>query len=116
MEIKILGYLGDCPVFIANCEDFSIRDFAFSHCFSLSPRLVLQGELNFVYGFNYVPRAGDVIDQWDDGIMEPFAFLSNEECEALRIIADSDVDQDEKNQEVKRVLERNTFMSFSKGS
>ena len=116
MSIKIVGYRDRCPVFISPSDAFSIQQFAFSHSFSLAPTLVLQGELNLAYRFTYVPRAGDVIREWDNGKMEPFASLSDEDCKSLFQIAESAAEQTLKDQQVEEIFKRNNFMHFGSGS
>lgn len=90
MCIKNVGDFGSCPVFITHSDEFSIQDFAFNHCYSLSPMLIVKGEPNQVYQFTHAPRAGDIISQWDNGGMKPCACISDEECNALFEISDSE--------------------------
>lgn len=118
MKVTTVGYTEyHCPIFMVETGDssFSIQKFA-THSYSEAPMLIVRDEVAYVYQFTLVRRTGDMIREWDGGKMEPFACLSDEDCNTLLQITDSTAEQSVKNQRVQEILERNRLMEFGSGS
>jgi len=112
MDIKCIGHKGQSPVFLAQSSNFGIREFAFEHVYSNSPILILKGEDDeVIYGYHFilVHRAGDIIEDWNNGKMDPFAVLSDEDYTVLLHIGESKDELFEKDRKIAEILNRNTI-------